>query len=479
MLPQKIKDRYITKRWLGSGAYGDVYEMWDTLLEKSFAVKVVDIRHTNKESVLREARCLMDLHHPHIIRFHTCEVYEESLLIFTELLQAESLYDHIQKNHNAIERSFHHYAVKILNAVKYIHDQGIVHGDLKTGNILLTGADGIKIIDFGLASYVSKAELHGGTPSYTAPEIWEGGACSVQSDIFSIGCIFYEMIMGRQLFPGKTVEEIKGKILHEYLIRLTKRSTQVTRHTLSTVTKSLLKNPAERIQSCTQYLDELLRQPEKQDKHGEKNILYVYHPKIKPPESLDTKKQDKEKKALPILPEQVKHPGKLKQNISMLSCVGRCLKNRGEASFRAEIAPRLDRHMLIAMLHPKGIKSNTLRAALAKIAMEAILKSNDFDKELVPNLISNILSGYVLGKNSAYLLAKRVENAEEILLQLLQRDDDLILRNVIHGVMVLTPTERIIAAIRDVYQRRSAWYIQEACCQYFQQVEKKNSDPGQ
>ena len=162
MLPQKIKDRYITKRWLGSGAYGDVYEMWDTLLEKSFAVKVVDIRHTNKESVLREARCLMDLHHPHIIRFHTCEVYEESLLIFTELLQAESLYDHIQKNHNAIERSFHHYAVKILNAVKYIHDQGIVHGDLKTGNILLTGADGIKIIDFGLASYVSKAELHGG-----------------------------------------------------------------------------------------------------------------------------------------------------------------------------------------------------------------------------------------------------------------------------------------------------------------------------
>ncbi|HHT9121779.1 MAG TPA: serine/threonine-protein kinase [Candidatus Wunengus sp. YC63] len=477
MLPQKIRDRYITERWLGSGAYGDVYEMWDTLLEKSFAVKVIDIRHTNKESVLREARCLMDLHHPYIIRFHTCEVYEDNLLIFTELLKGIPLYEHIQKNHGNMVKSFHHYAVKILNAVKYIHDHGIVHGDLKTGNILLTGSDEVKIIDFGLASYVFKAEFHGGTPSYTAPEIWKGGACSIQSDIFSIGCIFYEMIMGRQLFTGKTVEEIKNKILNEYLIRLTNKSTQVTRHILSTVTKSLVKNPAERMQSCAQYLEELLRQSEKHDVYGKKNILYVYHPKIKPPESMDTEKQDNVKKALSILPGQLEQQGEQKQNVFMLSCVCRCLKTRGEAFFRSEIAPRLDRHMLIAMLNPKGIRSNELRAVLAKIAMETILKSKEFDKELVPMLISNILSGYVLGKHSAYLLAKRVENAEEILLQLLQRDNDLILRNVIHGVMALTPTERLIAAMRDVYQRRSAWYIQEACSQYFQQVEKKNSHP--
>ena len=265
MLPQKIRDRYITKRWLGSGAYGDVYEMWDTLLEKSFAVKVVDIRHTNKESVLREARCLMDLHHPYIIRFHTCEIHEESLLIFTELLQAESLYDHIQKNHNAIARSFHYYAVKILNTVKYIHDHGIVHGDLKTGNILLTGNNEIKIIDFGLASYVSQSEFHGGTPSYTAPEIWEGGACSVQSDIFSLGCIFYEMIMGNQLFSGNTVGEIKQKIIQSSLTQSIMRNTRVTGQILSAVVKSLQKNPAERIQSCAQYLEELFRQPEDQD----------------------------------------------------------------------------------------------------------------------------------------------------------------------------------------------------------------------
>ena len=147
--------------------------------------------------------------------------------------------------------------------------------------------------------------------------------------------------------------------------------------------------------------------------------------------------------------------------------------------FRKKIVPRLDKHALVAMLNPKGIKSNTIRTALVKIAMETLLKSKGFDKELVPMLISNILSGYILGKNSAYLLAKRVENAEEILLYLLQRDDDLILRNVIHGVMALTPTERIIVAMRDVYQRRSAWYIQEACSQYFQQVEKKNSNPRQ
>ena len=105
--------------------------------------------------------------------------------------------------------------------------------------------------------------------------------------------------------------------------------------------------------------------------------------------------------------------------------------------------------------------------------METLLERNDLGEELLPVLISNILTGYALGKNSAYLLAKRVENAEEILLQLLQRDDDLILRNVIHGVMTLTPTEQIIAAMRDVYQRSHAWYIQEACSQYFQQVEKK------
>ena len=178
--------------------------------------------------------------------------YEESLLIFTELLQAESLYDHIQKNHSAIARSFHHYAVKILNTVKYIHDHGIVHGDLKTGNILLTGNNEIKIIDFGLASYVSQSEFHGGTPSYTAPEIWKGGACSAQSDIFSLGCIFYEMIMGNQLFSGNTVGEIKQKIIQSSLTQSIIRNTRVTGQILSAVVKSLQKNPAKRIQSCAQ-----------------------------------------------------------------------------------------------------------------------------------------------------------------------------------------------------------------------------------
>ncbi len=475
MLPQKIKDRYITKRWLGSGAYGDVYEMWDTLLEKSFAVKAVDIRHANKESVLREARCLMDLHHPYIIRFHTCEIFKESLLIFTELLQAESLCDHIQKAPSAIARSFHHYAVKILNTVKYIHDHGIVHGDLKTGNILLTGNNEIKIIDFGLASYVSQSEFRGGTPSYTAPEIWEGGACSVQSDIFSLGCIFYEMIMGRQLFPGNTVEEIKQKIMQSTLTPTTMRSTLVNDHILSTVMKSLHKNPAERIQSCAQYLEELLLQPDEQDilpkqallsaqyvnparnrarrLAAKKKMLRARRQKIKAEAPISNKSLNKEKRTLLGLLEQMKHTG--------------------EVFFRAEIAPRLGKHVLIAMLNPKGVRSNPIRALLSKIAMETLLERSDVGEELPPVLISNILTGYALGKNSAYLLAKRVENAEEILLQLLQRDDDLILRNVIHGIMALTPTEQIIAAMRDVYQRSHAWYIQEACSQYFQQVERR------
>lgn len=475
MLPEKIRDRYITKRWLGSGAYGDVYEMWDTLLEKPFAVKVVDIRHANKESVLREARCLMDLHHSYIIRFHTCEIYEESLLIFTELLQAESLYDHIQKNHSAIARSFHQYAVKILNTVKYIHDHGIVHGDLKTGNILLTGNNEIKIIDFGLASYVSQSEFHGGTPSYTAPEIWKGGACSVQSDIFSLGCIFYEMILGSQLFSGNSVGEIKQKIMRRALTPPNTRSRRATDQMLSAVMKSLQKNPVERIQNCAQYLEELFLQPDEQDIQAKKNGGHVYYPKIKPSVFVNMVRQGKVKKALPKLLEQVKHTNEQTQDISIPARLSKHLEHLGEVSFRKKIAPRLGKHVLFAMLNPKGVRSNPMRALLSKIAMEALLERNDLGEELLPVLISNILTGYALGKNSSYLLAKRVENAEEILLQLLQRDDDLILRNVIHGVMALKPTEQIIAAMRDVYQRSHAWYIQEACSQYFQQVEKKNN----
>ncbi len=469
MLTENIGDRYTIKRWLGSGAYGDVYEIWDTLLEKKVALKIVDIVRQDRDMALQEARCLLELSHPNIVRFYNCEVREGRLYLFTELLQGTSLFSLIRDNDPSVSNSLIRMALTIIKTVRYIHNRGIIHCDLKSDNILLT-EDGIKFIDFGLASVLHGRDIRCGTISYTAPEVLKGNPNDRRSDIFSLGCILYEIMTKNQAFRGETIDIIRNRILRGPPAKPSHFAGRIDENLISIVMRCLNRDPEKRFDDCAQLLDAIIKQPHKTEANRDRDNIGInpayligsYFSIVEDKRSKENKKK---------LAASLEKPGSrmnlsIDVDLSVLKQIDDFIRHNGEEAFVKEILPSLNLDVLVAMLNPVGIRSNVIRKSMSDIALKALLKRNDIPKELIPVLVSNILTGYTIGKNSAMLLAKKFADAEKILLSLLEKKRDQILRNVIHGLSALPPSAKIHGTLKTIYNERHTWYIKEACYRY-------------
>lgn len=192
---------------IGEGGMGEVYRAVDTRLDRTVAIKRV--KGEFSERFEREARAISALNHPHIATLH--DVGADYLVM--EFVDGKPLAGPLP-----LEKALE-YGKQILSALEAAHRIGIVHRDLKPANILVTKA-GVKLLDFGLAKMRPKASavaaeqtvtlaLTGentilGTPQYMAPEQIEGREADARSDLFSFGCVFYEMLTGKRAFEGKS-----------------------------------------------------------------------------------------------------------------------------------------------------------------------------------------------------------------------------------------------------------------------------------
>ncbi len=220
---------------IGAGGMGEVYRARDTRLDREVAVKVLP-EHLSRMTQLRqrferEARSVSGLNHPNI-----CSLYDigrEGTVDFMvmELLQGETLADRIRKGPLPTIEVIR-IASEIADALDKAHKHGVLHRDLKPGNIMLTSS-GAKLLDFGLAKSTIASGVSGmtaaptaaspltaegsivGTFQYMAPEIFEGNEADVRSDIFAFGTVLYEMITGRQTFEGKTRATLIASVLKE------------------------------------------------------------------------------------------------------------------------------------------------------------------------------------------------------------------------------------------------------------------------
>ena len=228
-------DSYEIVALLGAGGMGEVYRARDSVLKRDVAIKVLPSDWSRDPDRLRrfelEAQAAAALNHPNIISIFHVGRCEGSPYIVTELLQGETLRDHLKKGPMRL-REVLHYGVELARGLAAAHDAGIIHRDLKPENIFVTKDARIKILDFGLARLdpVKAAGAEGstfsigpesspggmvGTVGYMSPEQVRGEVADARSDIFAVGVILYEMLTGKRAFQKATSAETLVAILNE------------------------------------------------------------------------------------------------------------------------------------------------------------------------------------------------------------------------------------------------------------------------
>jgi Tol biopolymer transport system component len=237
---------------LGAGGMGEVYRARDTRLDRTVAIKILPEHLSQnpeaKQRFEREARTISSLNHPHICVLHDVGSQDGTSYLVMEYVQGESLEARLQKGPLPLKQIME-CGVQISDALEKAHRAGIVHRDLKPANIMLT-ASGAKLLDFGLAkpavailggsqALSDKGNLTPSTPTinltalsatpaaltqqgtivgtfqYMAPEVLQGQEADARSDIFSFGCVLYEMVTGRKAFEGKSQLSVLTAILEK------------------------------------------------------------------------------------------------------------------------------------------------------------------------------------------------------------------------------------------------------------------------
>ena len=260
LMPGHMLAQYRVEAKLGEGGMGAVYRAYDTKLHRQVALKVLPPERLSdpesRQRLLREARAASALNHPNIVTVH--EIGSDGLdFIVMELVEGRPLAQAIQGKGLSLERALD-YAISIAEALAMAHAAGLVHRDVKPGNIMVTPDGRIKLMDFGLARRVRLAESEtasltveggiAGTPFYMSPEQARGLKVDARSDIFSLGVVLYEMIAGRRPFEGDTPSQAMLGILEKPPTPLARYVPEIPEELQRIVGKALEKDPEERYQ---------------------------------------------------------------------------------------------------------------------------------------------------------------------------------------------------------------------------------------
>jgi serine/threonine protein kinase len=266
----EVGGRYVLAEVLGKGGGGEVYRAQDVRLQRDVAIKFLPVRSDVEGArCVREARAVAQLNHRGIATIHDVFDIAGRAAIVMELVPGPTLADRIRKGKLPIAEVVD-VGVEVADAVEHAHACGILHCDLKPGNVKFAADRSIKVLDFGLArrSEHSAAAVRGvtgltaesleglalGTPGYMSPEQLLGLPIDFRSDVYSLGVLVYEMTIGQRLFDGVDAMSAAVAVLTAPVVELPREAPRRLRFV---VRRALMRRPEDRFPSAAEFRDAL------------------------------------------------------------------------------------------------------------------------------------------------------------------------------------------------------------------------------
>ena len=245
---------------LGSGGFGTVYLAEDTWIDKKVAIKVPHKQHLDFTELLREPRLLASMSHPNIVTIITAEKEDNVFFIVMEYVTGQTL-EHLIMREGPLElnRALD-FACQMCNAVDHAHRGGVLHRDLRPGNMLISETGMLKVTDFGTSRFLEIA-AHGttviGSPPYMAPEQFYGKAVFA-SDVYSVGVTIYQMLTGSMPYDTPAPADIQRLARGEMLTAPRLKNPKVPRAINDIVLRAMAPDLTERYQKASDLLNDLL-----------------------------------------------------------------------------------------------------------------------------------------------------------------------------------------------------------------------------
>ncbi|MBV9074431.1 MAG: protein kinase [Acidobacteria bacterium] len=282
---------------LGAGGMGAVYRAHDEMLKRDVAIKFLAKTVADKvarDHLLEEARISSSLSHPNVCTIYEVGKHDDDFYVVMELIDGRTLHSIVGNAGLAPETALR-YAIQIADALSRAHERGVIHRDLKSSNVMVTGDGRVKVLDFGLAMSLRKQQIDdatrsvvdlgsgselAGTLAYMAPEILRADPATPQSDLWAFGVVLYEMAAGKLPFAGRTGLELASQIFHQTPAAL---PPHISPGYSGVVQRCLAKEPAVRFQrasevraalEATQSASIAAQQPQPSDQSGPRTIFF-------------------------------------------------------------------------------------------------------------------------------------------------------------------------------------------------------------
>ena len=288
---QIIKERYEITQLLGEGGMSFVYKAIDKQLQRTVAIKTLKPVYVEQEKFVerfkREAQTAANLNHPNIVQIFDWGIGDEPFFVM-EYIEGSTLTSIISKKKTLSISDILFIGAQVSIGLQAAHSQGLVHRDIKPGNIMITPEGKVKVTDFGIVSLqneesdITKTGSILGTASYISPEQAQGKPVSKESDLYSLGTVLYELITGRPPFEGETPIATATKHITDKPEKLSVYRQNIPKGVENAILKLLHKYPKDRFKNAEDLRALLLQQKNQlQSIQTQENLVGLTNPKVK------------------------------------------------------------------------------------------------------------------------------------------------------------------------------------------------------